>query len=263
MTQGSTPGGLWLTAWHGVRAHVEAEPDLGTRLARLWAPFLDRAGDATSTVRVEAPDAAAASAALNRAFVHACPYPAVHAGVVAATGGVLAVPAVSGAGKSTLTAALVRAGAGYLSDESLVLRGGTEAGPGGPAPVVLPYPKPVALSPWSAAAVGLPSDGAVTGELMPDGARELLFAAEDLGAVGTAAPLRHLLLPVRDPAGPSLVALPRRDGLAALLALSFNHYRDPRRFLVVAAAAVQGAQVHRLHVGDPRATAELVLERLG
>jgi hypothetical protein len=52
---------------------------------------------------------------------HADGYVFVHAGVVALNGKVLVLPGKSFAGKSTLTAALVRAGATYYSDEYAIL----------------------------------------------------------------------------------------------------------------------------------------------
>ena len=62
----------------------------------------------------------------------------VHAGVVGWRGRAIVMPGRSFSGKSTLTAALVRAGATYFSDEYAVLdRGGR----------VHPFPKPLALRP--------------------------------------------------------------------------------------------------------------------
>jgi hypothetical protein len=49
----------------------------------------------------------------------------VHAGAVAGRNGALVLPGVSGSGKSTLTAALVRVGLGYLSDDIAPLDGRT------------------------------------------------------------------------------------------------------------------------------------------
>ncbi|WP_380165779.1 hypothetical protein [Jannaschia sp. R86511] len=235
---------------------VSGESALLAELSRLWAPFLSPGAGAEPPVPV--PDLATAAAEVNRALVARTPYPAVHAGVVATGSGAVVVPAVSGAGKSTMTAALCLAGALYLSDEALVL---DDADPR--APVALAYPKPVALSPWSAAALGLGSTAAPTGDLLADGSRELLFAPAVLGEVSGPVPVAHLLLPERVTGAPSLQPLRRMEGLAALVRLSFNHYVDPRRFLLVAAAAVTGAQVWRVQVGDPAATARVVLDTLG
>ena len=60
----------------------------------------------------------------------------VHAGVVAHRGKAIILPGLSFAGKTTLVAALVRAGATYLSDEFAVLDADG---------LVHPYPKPLSL----------------------------------------------------------------------------------------------------------------------
>jgi hypothetical protein len=258
----ASTGSLTLRAADGADLALTGPPDLLDTLRVLWQPFL--ATETTTpheVVDLVATDLATTCAEVNRALVARLPWPAVHSGVVALGDGAVAFPAVSGAGKSTLTTALCLAGAGYLSDEALVLE---QAGEPDATVQVLPYPKPVALSPWSAGALGLVGAETAHGDLVTGSQdRELLFTPDALGGTATAAPLAHVLLPVRDGSAPALEPLPRREALAMLLKMSFNHYQDPRRFLVVAAAAVQGAQVHRLHVGEPTATARLVVDRLG
>ncbi|MGF1664211.1 MAG: hypothetical protein ACFCVG_17400 [Kineosporiaceae bacterium] len=231
---------------------LTGEPGAVRALAELWAPFVtaDGAGPAADLPRVRADDQATASAELNRTVVARCPHPAVHSGVVALGGGAVALPATSGAGKSTLVTALCRAGAGYLSDEALVLA---------PDGTALPYPKPVALSAESLAALGSapPAGGAAGGE-------HLLPAAAVGRVVGDPRPVRHVVLARRDPgAGEvTLDAVSRRDGLAALLTLGFNHHRDPARFLRSAAAAVTGATVWRLRYADVRRAAAIMTDVL-
>jgi hypothetical protein len=61
----------------------------------------------------------------------------VHAGALAGPAGALVLPGTSGSGKSTLTAALVRAGLGYLSDDIAALDGRTGS--------VLPVPFAVSV----------------------------------------------------------------------------------------------------------------------
>jgi hypothetical protein len=77
----------------------------------------------------------------------------VHAGVVAAGGAAIAFPGPSGAGKTTLTVACLLAGLEYGSDEALCLDWETGA--------VLPYPRPLALTPAAAELAG--AGGAVPG----------------------------------------------------------------------------------------------------
>jgi hypothetical protein len=230
---------------------LTGRPPAVRSLAELWAPFVVAAeagpAAATGTPAVWADDPAVASAELNRAVVAACPHPAVHSGVVVLDGGAVALPGTSGAGKSTLVTALCRVGAGYLSDEALVLT---------PDGAAWPYPKPVALSSQSLAAVGLavPAGGAVGGE-------HLLAGATVGRVVDDPQPVRHLVLAHRDPrAGEvTLSPVPRREGLAALLELGFNHHRDPARFLESAAAAVTGATVWRLQYSDAHRAAAIMV----
>jgi hypothetical protein len=220
----------------------------------LWRPFATEP-DGTSALRsLAVRDPAVASAELNRTAVEACPYPAVHAAVAGWRGGAIAAPATSGAGKSTLVTALCLAGASYVSDEALVMTADGHA---------RPYPKPVALSLASLAALGLEPTGPA-GE-SPDGEREHLIAAADLGRVQPASlPVRHVVLATRD-AGAEAVTLepaPRREALSALLQLGFNHYRDPPGFLTAAAAVVEGSSTWRLRYGDVRRAARLMADVL-
>lgn len=218
------------------------------RLADLWAPFAVAGPAPPGCPAVRADDPALASAELNRTVVARCPHPAVHAGVVGLRDGAVALPATSGAGKSTLVTALCRAGAAYLSDEALVMTGDGAA---------VPYPKPVALSAASLRAL----DGGPAGAGPADDGREHLVPAAATGrVVRRPLPVRHLVLARRDPDAPdvALEQLPRRDGLAALLGLGFNHYRAPDRFLTSAAAVVRGATVWRLVYGDVRRAAAVM-----
>jgi hypothetical protein len=71
-----------------------------------------------------------------RIALHAPEHVFIHAGTVEWEGRAIIVPGTSHSGKSTLTAALVSAGAHYLSDEFAVLN---EAG------LVIPFPRPMQL----------------------------------------------------------------------------------------------------------------------
>jgi hypothetical protein len=66
----------------------------------------------------------------------------VHAGVVAVGEQCVLLPAIAGSGKTTLTAALVKAGATYFSDEMALL--------GGPAMAVTPVPLSLTIKDGSA-----------------------------------------------------------------------------------------------------------------
>lgn len=108
----------------------------------------DRAGAAEAVART--PDACIAAALLARdaelrVALHAPARLFVHAAAVAWEGRVIAILGHSFAGKSTLAAALVRAGAPYLSDEYTVLDADG---------LVHPYPRPIHLRRGSAYPAG-------------------------------------------------------------------------------------------------------------
>lgn len=234
-----------------------SEPDLAAEVSRLWRGFVvppDVVATGASVVDGRAGGARedlleGIATALNRAALAGTGLLATHAAAVGLGAATVALPAASGTGKSTLTTALLQLGAGYLSDEALCLDR-TDGR-------VVPYPRPIGLTRWSARELGV--DRPVPG-------RELLLRAEDVGGTTppVAPPLRHVVVLQRTPGapGPVLTPAPRSDGVAALLSRSFNHWHDPRSSAAVVAGAVDGAQVWTLQVGRPVETAELVLEAL-
>lgn len=179
---------------------------------------------------------------LNFAAVEECRRFAVHAGVVGWPDGILALPATSGGGKSTLTAALSQAGFTFLSDEALVFEDD-----GG----VTPYPKPLALSGWSADKLGLDHD--------PDA--ELLVLPNDLGSsFGNGGRLTDLVISEYGSADLSLRPLPKSQALAALIQYSFNHYKDPESAFRIATGVAREVRVWRLEYDDPLQAARLLFE---
>ena len=79
---------------------------------------------------------------LNGAAVkRADPFVVLHAGGVALDGAGVIISGPSGAGKTTLTAALVRAGFSYLTDEALAIEPSTG--------LLHPYPKALSIKPGS------------------------------------------------------------------------------------------------------------------
>ena len=179
---------------------------------------------------------------------------AVHAGVVARNGRVTAFPAASGAGKSTLTAACLGVGFDYVSDEALCVAYDSGA--------VVPYPKPLSLSleSFTLAGVSPPTDhGAIArgDELVVDAS---YFAARP--ATGDLR-LANIVVPDRTPGPPVLRPLPRSDGLARLLRLSFNHYKRPSDTFRLVSRLAGEAEVFGLDYDDPRVAAELLLGQLG
>jgi hypothetical protein len=201
------------------------------------------------TVATTSPEALSATlTAVNLTAVAETPLLAAHAGVVTDGRSAVVVPASSGTGKTTLVTALVQRGWHYLSDEALCLQwhdGRLSA-----------YPRPLALSTWSAAALGLSPGVAGDGESF--------YAPSSLGAVGSAegVAIAHIVLLERGHASPRLDPLKRQDALAELLRRSFNHFRDPGRALDLLGGAVRIADTSVLRLGDPAAAADLLTRYL-
>lgn len=185
--------------------------------------------------------------AVNGAVLARTSYLAVHAGVVAVEGRNVAFPGRSGVGKSTLTAACLRRGCDYLSDEALCLDPETA--------LVHPFPRPLALDArsWSLLA-DAPEEAHQRVQA------ERIIAAEEFGArsVSEPSPLHEIVLPVRGSDRLELGAVPRGDAIAALLRHAFNHYRMPVPALDVVHRVVAGARVWRLSYSDPLAAAALL-----
>jgi hypothetical protein len=252
-------------SFFGSRVAVEThDPELGSLVRRLWAPFLaDDAEDAnlstsviaTSASVIEIPDADEPlpnrlgwlNSALNSTAMELSPCLCIHAGVVACDEGVVAFPGRSGVGKSTLTSACLQRGFDYVSDEGLCLDYDLAT--------VRPYPRPLGLSPWSAAAMG--GGGVEAGE-------DLLMSAADLGSrvsLPDAPRLRvsHIVLLDRRPGiAAALDEAERREAIEALLTMSFNHYKRPADSLGLVARVVAAARVSRLTYSDPHEAASLL-----
>lgn len=204
--------------------------------------YHDCARLARGATREEA--AGAVVAGLNNAAIGQCPHFAVHSGVAAGPGGIVAIPAESGNGKTTLTASLVKRGFGYLSDEALVFDDDAR---------VLPYPKPFALSPWSAGLLDVPHTDA-----------EVLVTASDLGGfVADGGQLTDLVVSEYGHPGVSLEPLPKSQAIAALIRYSFNHYKDPERAFRIATGVARDLRVWRLEYDNPLETADLLAAKLG
>ncbi|HSM44432.1 MAG TPA: hypothetical protein VK969_05390, partial [Acidimicrobiia bacterium] len=165
-------------------------------------------------------------------------------GVLGWPEGRLAIPAASGNGKTTLTAALLRNGFTFLSDEALVFDDDK---------AVVPYPKPLALSEWSTNALGLARTPHAENLVMP----------VDLGSsLGSAGTLTDLVISEYGHEEQSLQSLPRSQAVAALIQYSFNHYKDPERAFRLASDVARDLRVWRLEYDDPLEAAELLSETL-
>lgn len=190
---------------------------------------------------------------LNMAAVEEFGGFAVHAGVVATEGRVVAFPADSGEGKSTLTATCLRAGFEYVSDEALCLDYTSR--------LVIPYAKPVMLSPASVKLVGSPGR-----RVSFDGEHEeTAFVADDLGSHPAQGDLRltELVQLQRSNGRPQLRPLPAPEAVGTLLGRSFNHYKRPRDAFELVTDLARSCRVWRLEYDDPVQAAELMMDRLG
>jgi hypothetical protein len=186
----------------------------------------------------------ALAAGINNAVIAACEMFAVHSGVVGWEDRVVAFPAPSGGGKSTLTASLVKSGFSYISDEALVI-----ADDG----VVVPYPKPLALTSWSRDVLGLGSEGS-----------ERLVTPADLGGEFWEREGRVAHIFVSELSGSRAQIEPLRpsEGQAALLRFSFNHFKSPERAFRTSALVASSARVWRLAYSHPIEAAEAIAARV-
>jgi hypothetical protein len=240
----------------GTRFVVSGGAEVLAEAARLLAPFGDGVGGLAANGppqdlhvgRAMPPTRAVAElvAHLNATALSRVDCLAVHAGVVARGGQVVAFPASSGSGKSTLVAACLRTGLDYVSDEALCIDWTTAA--------IRGYPRPIALSTWACTLLGLPGPEdstllerfATPAELTADLAPEPLTLA-------------HIVLLDRQP-GVSAELRPatRQETAAALLERSFTHWKHPERAFDLAHYLATTAQPWRLTLGDPRAAAPLL-----
>jgi hypothetical protein len=162
----------------------------------------------------------------------------VHSGVVAWKGGAIIVPGRSFTGKSTLTAALLRAGATYLSDEYAVI---DQDG------MVHPYVKPIALR---------ENGGYVSTNHAVERFTEL--APQDV-----ALPLRAVVKAPYE-AGATWEPRPVSAGTGVLLLLDncVGVRRDPKRTMATLRRAVEGALILEGPRGEADETARRLLARL-
>lgn len=177
-------------------------------------------------------DRAVAAAAREVAFLHA--------GAVAHRGRALVLPAASGAGKTTLVAALLAAGATYLSDDLAVLDDQTR---------IHPYPRPLSVRP---------------GWRLPAGA----LAPSRLGAPVSAAPVPLGLVaclgraPEPDASPLTTAGVSPGRALVEILSHAVAGRRHPARCLDLVARAVAVAPCLVGSRGDADAAARALLERL-
>lgn len=184
--------------------------------------------------------------AAARAAIDVSPHLLVHAGAVARDGQATVFPGASGAGKSSMTAACLRRGFSYLSDEMIAVDLG--------AGLVRGWQRPLMLTRWSVGAVGLsPREGAAKEAVA---ARRLLTK----GAIVVAGqiPVAHVISMRRGAAISSLTPMSAAEMLSELLASSFNHFRFGALAWEAAVRLVSSASCWRLDVADLSSAADIV-----
>ena len=190
---------------------------------------------------------------LTRRLIEEADALGIHAGGVARDGVAVGLPAAMESGKSTLTAALVRAGFSYLTDEAVFLDWGTRK--------VIPFPKPISLDPGSWPLFPeLEPDAPLPGgykdqqwHIPPDAVRP--------GAVGGPCGVRHVVFPrYASNATTRLTPLGRAEATIELARNTFRFNERPRRSLDTLAAAVPETECYRLDVGDLNRAVALVSE---
>lgn len=241
----------------GTDFQIQTESVLASeQLHRLWTPFVTVPADGALSLECTSP--VRTSADINRLSVDGYQGFAAHAGVAALGDRVLAMPAVSGAGKTNMTAACVASGWDYVSDEALCIEYGDAA--------VTAYPKPLALSSWSAAAVGLARTIEHAEALDFNDGDEVLVTAADLGGGIAQSPLRltDIVRLEREPgSSASFRPLHRADAVPLLLGLSFNHYRSPAKAFALVTGLARECQVWSLTYSHPLTAMAMMAEAIG
>jgi len=208
-------------------------------------------GSAHGDDLVDYADWHAASVALTAVSTYAV----FHSAVLDDRGRGLLLPAASGSGKTTLTAALVRAGFGYLSDEAALVDPATRR--------VHAYPKPLSVKRPLATArlLALPDDVAREAPREPERVWHLdaaLLASDcrrEVTEVGV------IIFPRYEPDGrTALQALGRSEAALRLLRCGVNDGARPPRGVALAAALAAGAACYQLVVNDLAAAVALVAD---
>ncbi len=191
--------------------------------------------------------------AASTALTAVSTYAVFHGAVLDDRGRGLLLPAASGSGKTTLTAALVRAGFGYLSDEAALVDPATRR--------VHAYPKPLSVKRPLATVqlLALPDEVAREAPREPGRIWHLdptLLAADcrrEVTEVGV------IIFPRYEPDGrTALRPLSRSEATLRLLRCGVNDGARPPHGVALAAALAAGAACYELAVNDLAAAVALV-----
>ena len=185
------------------------------------------------------------------------PCVALHGGAVSWRDRGILLPGPSGAGKSTLTAALVRAGCSYLTDEAAMIDGVTGQ--------LVPFPRALWIDRSALALLGDVGQRLLP-ELDDPSTTERHVRPDDLraGAVGDRCAVRLIVVPefVED-AAVVVEPMSRAETVMALIQNCFNFAQFGGRGLDVLAHVARGAEGYRLRGGDLEGGVAAVLELAG
>jgi hypothetical protein len=158
---------------------------------------------------------------------------ALHSGAVRSPSGeVVLLPAQSGSGKTTLTAALVRAGWAYATDEAVGVRAGSLT--------AVAYPKPLVLDLASQALLGLGPTGTLN--VLP-----AMLRADAVVLRGEIGPVRRIVLPRFEAGAPmSMTPLGPRDAVIGIIEHALNLARVGEPGLQALCQLAGEVPVHRL-----------------
>jgi hypothetical protein len=192
----------------------------------------------------------------QQAAIGSSRYLLLHSAAVELGGRALLVPGSSGAGKSTTCAALVQAGAGYLTDELVALEPRTTT--------VVPFAKSLHLDHGARHALGIGEGSVEPGHAAaPDHVAPSVLASHPIGSPCVP---RWIAFPDRDGrdgAGSDIVRLSAPDALVELLAHSVNLDRHGGKGLEVLAELAQSCKCYRLTYGDAGSAAKELLSEIG
>lgn len=170
----------------------------------------------------------------------------LHAGAVEFDGRVVVVTGESGRGKSTLTAALVRAGGAYLTDELVIIEPENLR--------VRPYPKPLDLDPTSLELLELPpDDGFVVAKRH--------VAPDELGGISPGGTLAGVFVLGHDRT--TVEEFGPIQGVAELLPNVFAATHDSPESLEILARISSSVPIVGIPRNSPRTTAGMVLAHIG
>lgn len=202
-------------------------------------------------VHIEGQDLEGSLAAAVRVAIDRSDQVLIHAGAVSCGGRAVIFPGESGSGKSTLTAACVRRGLSYLTDEMVAIDIATTG--------VTGFSRPMMLTRWAASILDL--DG--TERRHRD--EKLAVTPARLGGNVARQPVRiaHVVEVRHGAVHTMLEPKTASEGVAMLLRSSFNHYRHGELAWRAVVAAAADARCWTLDVSqDLDQAADTVTELL-